>query len=220
MPWSSQQKTRTDLRIVEAHTNICENYRIACESLPDRVIVNNQNSSSIICSFARELIAENFSHGKPWYYGFSSKITSNELFKTLIYERSGLNQMIKQGNWDQESEKLFIQVCHEAISRNYGKLSNDAKKRKEEPNFERENIKIKTGIGRCKNADTFRSLITDFWSRAGQIPTLQNHWSELLDLLAGRGKNDWKVARDLALLALASYKGKEKEEQEELDVDS
>src|SRR3712207_7908845 len=41
------------------------------------------------------------------------------------------------------------------------------------------------------------------WARAGAQPALQEGWVELLPLLADR----WQEARDLALLALASYRG-------------
>lgn len=117
--------------------------------------------------------------------------------------------MVKQTKWDKPAEELFVKACHEALSFTYGKLSDYAKKRHENPNFEREATKIRTGLSRCKNAESFREFITNFWSRAGQIPTLQSHWHELLDLISGRHDNDWKKGRDLALLALASYKGKD-----------
>jgi len=41
-------------------------------------------------------------------------------------------------------------------------------------------------------------------SRAGINPVLQNEWQQLLPLIAG---DRWQLARDLALLALASYTG-------------
>ncbi len=203
--WSTQQKTRTDLYMVEADAQICENYQVCCNHLSDRVMVGKQGGF-VASSFARELIAENLAKFRPWYIGISEKVNSNDSFKQLTYERGGLHEMVQKVKWDAASEKLFVQACHEAIRFMYGQLAEQAKDRKEKPNFERINVKIRTGLSRCKNADTFREFITDFWSRAGRIPTLQEHWSELMELITGR--SNWKVARDLALLALASYKGK------------
>lgn len=113
-------------------------------------------------------------------------------------------------------ERWFVEACHEAIRYTYGRLAAKTKDRGELANFDRETIRIRTGLGRCKNAGSFREFITDFWSRAGRIPTLQEHWSELMDLVLD--EKQWKKARDLALLALASYKGKEKEgDPDEID---
>jgi CRISPR-associated protein Cas8a1/Csx13 len=201
--WSSQQKTRTDLEIIEANEKICKNYKKSREFFTDRVI-QGKESGFVAPSFARELIADNLARGAPWYAELSNKVNSGELFKQLTYEREGLYKMVQSAQWNQESEKLFVRACHEALRNTYGKIGQRAKDKGEIPNFDRENERIRTGLGRCKNAETFRQFITDFWSRAGQIPTLQEHWQDLLSLTTD--SQSWKVAKDLSLLALASYK--------------
>jgi CRISPR-associated protein Cas8a1/Csx13 len=202
--WSSQQKTRTDVEVIEATEKVCQNYAISKRCLADRV-VQGKDSAFVAISFARELIADNLARGYAWYSGLSDKVSSGELFKTLTYEREGLHNMVQNALWDSDSERLFVQACHEALKNTYGKIAGYAKEKDEIPNFDRENERIRTGLGRCKNAETFRQFITDFWSRAGQLPTLQKHWNELLPLTTGQ--QSWKVAKDLTLLALASYKG-------------
>ncbi|MBD2105332.1 type I-MYXAN CRISPR-associated Cas8a1/Cmx1 [Leptolyngbya sp. FACHB-261] len=203
--WSTQQKTRTDLHVVEADTQVLKNYQASRDFLSDRVVAG-KNGGFVASSLARELISENLARKLPWYSGLSDRVNSNDLFKQLTYEREGLCNMVQKAQWNAESERLFVQACHEAIKFTYGQISSQAKKRGEIPNFDRETVRIRTGLSRCKNAQTFREFITDFWSRAGKIPTLQSHWLELMDLVTGR--RDWKMARDLTLLALASYKGK------------
>ncbi|HBB35853.1 MAG TPA: type I-MYXAN CRISPR-associated Cas8a1/Cmx1 [Cyanobacteria bacterium UBA8803] len=220
--WAAQQKTRTDLYVVEANAKVCDNYRICCDWLSDR-IMPGKNGSFVASSFARELIAENLAKKQPWYTGFADKINSNQLFEKLTYEKRGLYQMVQKAKWD-EQDKLFVQVCHEAIKFTYGQISKNTKSG-EVPNFERATVRIRTGLSRCKSSATFREFITDFWSRAGRLPTLQKHWSELMDYVTGQ--RNWKKARDLALLALASYKKDEvdgeddgiDEEEEMIDID-
>jgi CRISPR-associated protein Cas8a1/Csx13 len=57
----------------------------------------------------------------------------------------------------------------------------------------------------AKTPEQFRRAICDLFSRAGPNPVLQDHWQLLLPMLRdGR----WELARDLALLALASYTGR------------
>lgn len=211
--WSSQQKSRTDLYTIEADESICANYQASTTSLVDR-IVQSQNSAFIAPSFARELIADNLARGLSWHSGFSEKVNSGELFKKLTYEREGLFNMIESAQWNEESEKLFVEACHEALRMTYGKMSTRAKDKGELPRFDRENERIRSSLGRCKNAETFRQFITDFWSRAGQIQTLQKHWLVILRLITG--DKSWKIARDLTLLSLASYKSNRSEIDEEL----
>ncbi|NEP02831.1 MAG: CRISPR-associated protein Cas8a1/Csx13, partial [Symploca sp. SIO2E9] len=201
--WASQQKTRTDLYVVEASEEVCENYQLCCNWFSDRIMVG-QDGSFVASSFARELIADNLAKNKPWYAGISDKVNSNELFEKLTYERGGLYQMTKKAKYD-ERDKLFVEVCHEAIKFTYGKLSNNTKSGEDiNSKLDRATIRMRTGLSRCKSADSFREFITDFWSRAGRLPTLQKHWIEIMEFITNQ--QQWKKARDLALLALASYK--------------
>ena len=205
MAWSTQQKTRTDLYTVIADQPRCENYRVCRTFLSDRVVVKEKdNTSWIATSFAREMIADNLARGKPWFAGLSENVNSGELFKQLTYERDGLHKMVKSQSlqWS-DRERLFVQSCHEAISSTYGQLAKRTKDG-EEIRFDKVNEKFRTGLGRCKSPNTFREFITDFWARAGYVPVLKDHWDELMELVM----TDWKSARDLSLLALASYKSK------------
>jgi len=201
--WATQQKTRTDLYLVEADNRIEKNYKVCDEHLSPRD-VEGKDGVFISCSFARELIAENLARGKHWYSGLADNVNSNELFQKLTYERGGLNQMVQEVEWDRESEKLFIKACHEAIGYNHKELYKRAKDRGEVANYEREDTKFRTGLARCKTAAAFREFITDYLSRARFMPTLEENWEQFMDLIMGA--KDWKKGRDLSLLALASYK--------------
>ncbi|MFN6474382.1 MAG: type I-MYXAN CRISPR-associated Cas8a1/Cmx1 [Nostoc sp. SerVER01] len=213
--WATQQKTRTDMYVVEASDEICHNYRVCKDWLKDKSI-EGKDSTFVVTSFAKELIAENLARKQPWYSEISEKVNSNEMFKKLSYERGGLYQVIQKVKSD-EREKLFVQACHEAINYTYGQVA-DKTKAGEIPNFERVTVRIRTGLSRCKNSDTFREFITDFWSRAGKIPTLQEHWEELMEFVMA--DKNWKKSRDLALLALASYKGKGVSNENDADENS
>lgn len=220
--WSEQQKTRTEICLVEANAKVCQNYKIAQEELSDRYFVG-ENGGFIQGSFARELIADNLATFQPWYSGISTKINNDKLFQKLTYERGGLYRMVQRTEWNSESERLFVEACHEALGAIYGQVkeqavnnadkhssSDEFKKDAIRASFQREAIRIRSSLSRCKNAETFREFITKFWAKAGRVPTLKQHWQTLMDLVMGRG--DWKKARDLTLLALASYKGKGKVE--------
>ena len=74
--------------------------------------------------------------------------------------------------------------------------------------FERKVIQLRSNLERCQNAAAFRDFITSFWGNAGKIEVLQDSWQKLLPLTTGQ--SDWKMAKSLFFLALASYKGEEK----------
>jgi len=207
--WSTQQKTRTDLYLVsigESGSKVPQTYRVSRECLQDKVIARDKDGDSFIAtSLARELIADNLARGKPWYADISSKMTSNDLFKKLNYEKEGLNQMTqsKKVEWS-DRDRLFVQAFHEALSYTYGQLSSRTKE-DEQIRFDKVNEKFRTRLTRCKTAKAVREFVMDFWARAGKLPTVQDNWETFMQLIM----KDWQAAKDLALLALVSYKGKD-----------
>lgn len=122
--------------------------------------------------------------------------------------------MVNEARFDEERERIFIRACHEAWRRRMGRLGERA--RREGASFpdlaSREFERVRVGFARCKNAAALRETVTDFWARAGgPLPDLQSGWQEVLSLL---GEQNWRKAKDLALLALASYRPASKEEEE------
>jgi CRISPR-associated protein Cas8a1/Csx13 len=110
-------------------------------------------------------------------------------------------------------EATLVRACHEAWRRRARELGDRARDSGASFDrlYEREYERMRISFARCKNAAMVRQALTDFWSRgatrSGALPALQEGWTELLPLLSHR----WQEARDLALLALASYKRKEDE---------
>jgi CRISPR-associated protein Cas8a1/Csx13 len=206
--WSSQQKSRTQIISATVSKNPYQAYEVIHKNLHNRIKTTDKGQSWVDVGFARELFSENIVKNQPWYKNFSSLVNSKERFNKLGYEKEGLNMVIQEIQWDQELEKQFVIVCHEAIRRRYAQLGQRASG--EGLSFssliQRENEKLRSSIQRCKNAQTMREFLTDFWSRSGPLPTLKDHWQDIWQLM---DEQKWRVAKDLALLALASYKGKE-----------
>ena len=70
-------------------------------------------------------------------------------------------------------------------------------------------IQLRSDLARCQNAAAFRDFMSSFLGNAGKIQALQDSLQELLPLTTGQG--DWKMAKSLFYIAMASYKGKEME---------
>jgi CRISPR-associated protein Cas8a1/Csx13 len=164
---------------------------------------------------AREIIADNVASRRPWHAGFAEYLTNRETRIPLQFERKELFQMTQEADYDHPRERVLIDTCHEAWRRRLGQLGERA--RREHVSFKRlasgEYERQRSLLARCKNAATLRAALTDFWSRAGSLPSLQTNWAEILPLLE---EDQWRKARDLALLALASYLPSNSDEQEAL----
>ena len=211
--WSNVQKVRKQVEMVSITDKIIKNYHLCANYFNNRV-VEWEDSNFIASSIVRELITENLAKGFPWWHNFALAVRNQELFRLVSYERKGLQKMVKNADWDEEAQKLFVKACHEALLKIYGKLYGRSKEG-EYTQIERENERIRCGLIRCQNSEDFRHfMIANFWSKGGNISILADYWEELMPLTTK--PNNWKLARDLALLALASYKPKKRQQRENL----
>jgi CRISPR-associated protein Cas8a1/Csx13 len=226
--WNEKQKSRTYTRAVfSGALSGFENYRKAAaifknrwQRVPakrDRRGNETEPERFFVTTFsAREFIADNIAQGRVWYQDLATYLSNKETREQLQYERKELSKMVEVASYDDESERLFIRVCHESWRRRLGKLGERATR--ENASFsslvKREAEKLRTSLSRCKNADTLRETVVDFWARAGASETLRGEGlTKLLPLFAAQ---NWKKTRDLALLALISYQPQSQQEEEAL----
>ena len=114
----------------------------------------------------------------------------------------------------QGPEHLFVMACHEAWRRRMAQIGEEARRGHSSfrDQVNREFERVRGSFSRCRNAATLREAITDFWTRGGgPLRSLQEGWGDLLPLLDDK---NWQKARDLVLLALASYRPAAREEAE------
>lgn len=169
-----------------------------------------------------ELIARNLAAGRrwqDWWLGFADFIADKvRCAHILSKEKGGLTTMTNDtGSFPEGPERTFVLACHEAWRRRMAQIGDKA--RRERSSFpdqvKREFTRLRTTFARCKNATTLREAVTDFWARAGSpLPPLQDGWSTVLPLMDDK---NWRKAKDLALLALASYKPATKDEEKALE---
>lgn len=223
--WNEKQKSRTYSRaIVSAQLRDFDNYlkadaifknrwqRIAAKV--DRKGHQSEPERSFVTTFsAREFIADNVASGKAWYQDIFSYLSNQETREQLLYERKELNEMVRTASFDEESERLFIEICHESWRRRLGKLGQRATS--ERTSFSalasKEAERLRSSLIRCKNAETLRETVVDFWSRAGANKSLRG--ADLTNLLRLFDESNWKKARDLALLSLISYQPQDEHEE-------
>ena len=107
----------------------------------------------------------------------------------------------------ESAEKLLVESVHTALRQRLGAIAQDMagnpvgmKNR-----FQRERDHWRLAFAGAKTQEQTRAALADLWSRAGSNRQLQQGWQEILPLLHER---NWMAARDLALVALASYQGR------------
>ncbi|OYE03548.1 type I-MYXAN CRISPR-associated Cas8a1/Cmx1 [Nostoc sp. 'Peltigera membranacea cyanobiont' 232] len=200
--WSKQQKTRTETAFLQASETVNSVYKLSCIFFPNYQNFKSKNETPIIANILRGIIADNLANSLPWWFNLSTKVQDNYLLELSNDDNQGIYKMISNSQWDIETQKLFIKCVHETLKIRYAKIYARTKE-DEYVQIERENIRIVSQLKRCTNAVNFRKFIAEFWGKTGHNPILQEHLDEILSITSGI--MDWKIAKDLTFIALASY---------------
>lgn len=221
--WTSQQQTRTSVISFSLNdSNVLDKFELAIRELPNKVKLTKEKPTQknpqpptkyfVATSLCRGLIADNIANGREWFRGLSSLMVSKKQAQLVFFEKGGLKEMVDKVEWPDEADRKLVEAIHTAISHRYGALAAQASSRGERIPFDREYERMRAGLMRVKNAQTMRWELADLFARGGLNKVLQDEWGNVLPLFTG---SDWQRTRDLALLALASYKGKGTEEIQE-----
>lgn len=243
--WASQQKSRVaTIHIPHADEKMLVRFERALMHLPLRIVprkvkesigrgknktVVERTESFRADSVIRPLIAENLALGRPWYAGFirlvtkTNPATDKPYRNQLPFERKGLHAMISDPTmWDKEGETLIVKAVHQAIFYTRGKIKNDTDgpgKKTPSPavknRWEKFEERLRLDLVGAKTEGQARLVLANLFSRAGRLPALQEGWEKILPLI----RLEWQLARDLGLLALASYMGKGESDQPNPDSD-
>ncbi len=232
-PWASQQKSRVaTLHVSRGDDQVLNRFQRAWLSLPNRIVTrvdretSGRGKTKVVTekqktfraeSVIRPLIAENLATGRPWFAGFA-----NLMFKTnpatdkpyrnqISFERKGLHDMMNDKlMWDDEGQALVVRAVHEAIRQTFGRIyqetdgSGSPVSKATENRWKRFREKLRLDLVGAKTQTQLRFALTDLFSRGGSNPVLRESWQKVLPVI----QRDWNLARDLGLLALASYVGR------------
>lgn len=232
---SQQKSRVATIHVAHGEKNVLDRFERALALLPPRVIVRTVKETvgrgkkrSVIerseafrtDSVVRPLIAENLARGRPWYADFGRLMTktnpaTNKPFRQyLSFERKGLNTMISDRTmWDHDGEPLVVKAVHEAIRQSLGRIREETDGEQVEAQgrkppsqatknrWDRFREKLRLDLAGAKTHSQLRFALADLFSRGGSNSVLRNGWESVLPVI----RNDWQLARDLSLLALASY---------------
>lgn len=233
-PWSTQQKSRLEVfEAARAAPSSLHFYTRAALLMPPLLRDppdKGTGAAGVGTAFASPFltfevsplldhIARNLIVGRPWWRDFTSIVTDRgtwaqlKNYRFLARKRLGKNMkgvaaMVNEsGAFSDPGAETIVRACHEAWRRRLGALGQRARERGESFGglVDREFEHLRVDFVHCRTAASLRGVLTDFWSRAGgPLPDLQRNWAQVLPYLR---EERWQEARDLALLALASYSG-------------
>jgi CRISPR-associated protein Cas8a1/Csx13 len=222
VPWSAQQKSRMHLATVRAGSGrALQTFKLCRQLFAPRLVKPRKGQPFWDVPQAPDLIAQNLSEGKHWWQGFAQFVAdADRRDHVFAYEKEGLAMMVQDTKaFPEGAERTFVAACHEAWRRRMAQIGEKSKRQGSSFRDEvrREFEKLRVTFARCKNLASLREAITDFWARGGgPLKALQHEgWQGVMTLLNER---DWRKAKDLVLLALASYRPQTKSEAEVLEA--
>jgi CRISPR-associated protein Cas8a1/Csx13 len=233
-PWATQQKSRVaTLHVPPGEERRLEQFAKALAELAPRVVTRKRKQtqgrgkqktvvehqeSFWVDSNVRPLVADNLALGRPWYAGFTRLMIAIDNSGTPIrdklpFERKGLHAMTENKIfWEQEGETIVVKAVHRAISNSLGRIKQDTDGPGNAPpsqatknRWDRFKERLRLALVGAKTADQCRNALCTLFGNAGPNSELQRGWPIILPMLSDK---NWQKARDLALLALASYAGK------------
>lgn len=209
-PWDGNQSyLKQAVHRVQVSDQVLGLYEIAARLLPPRVKLKQDGSGTWLAeSKVLAWISDNLIANKPWYKDFFEFRKANVIYpedrKGLIVmtEHLSTNEQVLfdavQGAFSAYLREQILQAQKQGRPLDYGQVTDKVIYRFQRPGTQQQ---FTTALVK---------FLSDFRSSAARGNGLQ-----IFSWLNEPG--NWKTARDLALLAIATYQSKSKEEKEILD---
>jgi CRISPR-associated protein Cas8a1/Csx13 len=183
---------------VKVKQEIIQIYDSARQFFPLQVKTNDKNEPWLAVSKTLHWICDNLIADKPWYSGFYEFRKRN-----VLYERIGLVKMTT--NYLNDREQILFDAVQGAFKKYRGKQIQQASNQGRPPDWEQITNKVIYRLQRPSTQQEFASALVDFLSQF-RSKSANGMGAEIYAWI--HGESQWKQARDLTLLAVATYQGK------------
>jgi CRISPR-associated protein Cas8a1/Csx13 len=143
-------------------------------------------------------------------------------YNALCYQRSKLMRLIQEDiMWDSEAERLFAQAFWEAMDSLFAQEAEATERggsRSVQERFEDLCDDLRRRLMRAKTRILLRATLAEIFANAGRQKTIRTFTPVIWRLVDH--PDFWQQGRDLALVALVSYRRKAIREGKEVDPDS
>lgn len=207
--WDGSQKyLKQAVYRVSVDDEILDLYDSAASFFKSKIKTNNKGEKWLAISRILPWLCDNLIAGRPWYLGFYEWQKRNEL-----YERKGL---VSMSQYLDPLEQTFFDVVQGAFSSFLREQIIQAQKQRRPLDYRQSVDKVINRLQRPSTQQDFAKTMVAFLSRYRSKAT-RGVGAEIYQWL--HKDNQWKQARDLALLAIASYTGKNKDGESEVPED-
>ncbi|VEP14465.1 CRISPR-associated protein Csx13 [Hyella patelloides LEGE 07179] len=201
----SQSYLKQAVYRVQVDDEILDLYDSARQFFKPQIRTNDKGETWLAISQVLPWLCDNLITGKPWYLGFYEFQKQNKL-----YERKGL---VSMSQYLDALEQTFFDAVRGAFSSFLREQIIQAQKQGRKLDYPQVTNKIINRLQRPSTQQDFAKTMVDFLSRYRSKST-RGVGAEIYQWL--HKDNQWKQARDLALLAIASYTGKGKDGKSEI----
>jgi CRISPR-associated protein Cas8a1/Csx13 len=140
-------------------------------------------------------------------------------FQNLSYQRRKLMELIQENEmWDDDFERRFAEAFWSTLASLYAQEAKAVERggsRRIEERLDDLNEDIRRSLMRAKTRVLLRAFLAELFARGGRQPAVVQNRAGIWNLMDD--PQHWKKARDLALLALATYQSKEKRERKTVE---
>ncbi|WP_416667845.1 type I-MYXAN CRISPR-associated Cas8a1/Cmx1 [Egbenema bharatensis] len=209
-PWNGNQSfIKQAVYRVPLKDDALSLYRIAYQNLKPR-LRSKQDGEGVWLAESKVLawISDNLILDKTWYNGFFEFRKSNTIYPE---DRRGLIIMSEYLNVD---EQILFDAVQGAFRKYRGQQIDQAKRQGRQPDWEQITNKVIYRLQRPSTQQEFATALVDFLSQFRSKAALSSG-SQVFWWL--HQESNWRKARDLALLAIATYQGQSQEEKSQIE---
>jgi CRISPR-associated protein Cas8a1/Csx13 len=182
---------------VQVKDEILQLYEVARQVFPAKLKQTNQGETWLALSKVLPWICDNLVMAKPWYAGFFEFRKRNPL-----YERQGLVTMTDYLN---PEEKILFDVVQGAFSKYLSGQIKQAQKQGRPLDYGQVTDKVIYRMQRPSTQQEFATALVDFLSQF-RSSAARSHGAQIYHWV--HREANWRQARDLVLLAIATYTSK------------
>ncbi|MEH2430730.1 MAG: type I-MYXAN CRISPR-associated Cas8a1/Cmx1 [Nostoc sp.] len=209
MNQASRQRTLMSIEEIKIDKNTLITYQQVQKYFQPNYQKIKPKQIFINVNLIRSLIADNLVKGIHWWSNFWEKLVIEDskgyLFNQLFFNREGFIKMAENAEQDKQY-LIFIKVVQQAMKGNFAKMYAKAEEGKDPP-IKKKVERLRAELNYCYDELSFKEYLSDFLVRGGLNKYFNEHQEEISLLIK---KTPWQELRIWSLLAIASYKPKDK----------
>lgn len=233
--WNRQQVRSGAVRCRPA-SEALDAYRVVYRHLDNRIVARKDGEGYFVTvPTPRAAIARNILAGSWWYRDLFEippedrksvdderkrrpadrrKSAERIWFEKITWFRDELRRIMDEIQEEHSVDMTFMNAFHLALRNHYGREAGAAARGSRSPSDRMQDFRdaLRRKLTGAQTRTLLRAVIADYFSTSGSNEVLRQHGPEIWHFVDH--PREWRRARDLALLSLATYRGKHAEDVE------